>query len=87
MNKKMNAKGITLIALVITIVVLLILAGISINMVLGDNGIVSKANKAKTETEYAEKKEQVSTSIAEAYIDRKGGTITPSDVVINLNNS
>ena len=42
-----NNKGITLVALVVTIVVLLILAGVSINLVLGDNGIVKKAQDAK----------------------------------------
>ena len=41
-------KGITLVALVVTIVVLLILAGVSINLVLGDNGIIAKAQEAKT---------------------------------------
>ena len=41
-------KGITLVALVVTIVVLLILAGLSINLVLGDNGIIAKAQEAKT---------------------------------------
>lgn len=40
-------KGITLVALVVTIVVLLILAGVSITMVLGNNGIVKKAQDAK----------------------------------------
>ena len=40
-------KGITLVALVVTIVVLLILAGVSINLVLGDNGIITKAKEAK----------------------------------------
>ena len=45
-----NNKGITLVALVVTIVVLLILAGVSINLVLGDNGIVKKAQDAKTKT-------------------------------------
>ena len=40
-------RGITLVALVITIVVLLILAGVSISMVLGQNGIVTKAQDAK----------------------------------------
>lgn len=40
-------KGITLVALVVTIVVLLILAGVSISMVLGQNGIVTKAQDAK----------------------------------------
>ena len=44
----MNNKGITIVALVITIVVLLILAGVSINLVLGNNGIISKAKEAET---------------------------------------
>ena len=51
-RKKLN-KGITLIALVITIIVLLILAGISIAMLTGQNGILAQAQKAKTETENA----------------------------------
>ena len=42
-----NNKGITLVALVVTIVVLLILAGVSINLVLGDNGIINKAKEAQ----------------------------------------
>ena len=45
-----NRKGITLVALVVTIVVLLILAGVSINLVLGDNGIVKKAQEAQTKS-------------------------------------
>ena len=43
-------KGITLVALVVTIVVLLILAGVSINLVLGNNGIISKAKDAETKS-------------------------------------
>ena len=43
-------KGITLVALVVTIVVLLILAGVSINLVLGDNGIIAKAKEAETKS-------------------------------------
>ena len=42
-----NRKGITLVALVVTIVVLLILAGVSINLVLGNNGIIAKAKEAQ----------------------------------------
>lgn len=42
-----NQKGITLVALVITIVVLLILAGVTISMVMGPNGVLTNANKAK----------------------------------------
>ena len=51
-------KGITLIALVITIIVLIILAGVSISLVLGENGIVSKAKKAKENTELAKVEEE-----------------------------
>ena len=45
-----NKKGITLVALVVTIVVLLILAGVSINLVLGNNGIIAKAKDAETKS-------------------------------------
>ena len=50
-----NNKGITLVALVVTIVVLLILAGVSINLVLGNNGIIAKANDAETKSAEASK--------------------------------
>ena len=46
-NDMKKNKGITLVALVVTIVVLLILAGVSINLVLGDNGIITKAKEAQ----------------------------------------
>ncbi len=61
MKKEKNKKyegGITLIALVVTIVVLLILAGISINMLLENNGIITMAQKAKNEYEEAKKREE-----------------------------
>ena len=51
-------KGITLIALVITIIVLLILAGVSISMLTGDNGILTQAKLAKEKTEEAQRKEE-----------------------------
>ena len=51
MNKtKRNARGITLIALVITIIVLLILAGVTIAALSGDNGILKRATQAKNKT-------------------------------------
>ena len=52
MNTKIKKyeRGITLIALVITIIVLLILAGVSIAMLTGDNGILTQGNNAKIET-------------------------------------
>ena len=55
--KKEN--GITLIALIVTIIVLLILAGVSIAMLTGDNGILSQAQNAKKETEEAERNEKL----------------------------
>ena len=47
-------KGITLVALVITIIVLLILAGVSISLVVGDNGVLTQAQNAKSETKKAD---------------------------------
>ena len=52
--KELKNGGITLIALVITIIVLLILAGVSIAMLTGENGVLTKASRAKTQTEHAE---------------------------------
>ena len=59
-NKLQKENGITLVALVVTIVVLLILAGVSINMVLGNNGLIAKAKDAKNKTE----QDAVNTEIA-----------------------
>ena len=60
-------KGITLIALVITIIVLLILAGVTIAMLTGDNGILTKANNSKNETAKATAKEKVQTEVMASY--------------------
>ena len=57
-NKFKKNKGITLIALVVTIVVLLILAGISISMLTGQNGILNRASEAKEKTEKAQADEE-----------------------------
>ena len=56
-NKK--ERGITLIALVVTIIVLIILAGVSINLIFGTNGIINKAKLSKTLTEQASLNEQI----------------------------
>ena len=58
-----NQRGITLIALVITIIVLLILAGVSIAMLTGDNGILSNAQKAKDETLKSEVIERINIAL------------------------
>ena len=64
-----NNKGITLIALVITIIVLLILAGITIALLTGDNGLITKSQKAASDTAVAEAKEKATTAVAAAYAD------------------
>ena len=62
-----NQRGITLIALVITIIVLLILAGVSIAMLTGENGILNKASKSASETNVAADKEVAITDLNAAY--------------------
>lgn len=61
-----NQKGITLIALVITIIVLLILAGVSIAMLTGDNGILTQTNKAKYTQIEGQVKEEINLAIQAA---------------------
>ena len=58
-----NQRGVTLIALVITIIVLLILAGVSIAMLTGDNGILTQANNAKVSQIEGQVKEEVNLAI------------------------
>ena len=73
---KRNEQGITLIALVITIIVLLILAGISIAMITGENGILTQAQRAKTETENAQAVEEDRLNEYEDYINDAIGIVT-----------
>ena len=70
---KQNNRGITLIALVITIIVVLILAGVSISMLTGENGILTQANKAKKATEEAAKEENSKLSSIEDYMVSEAG--------------
>ena len=67
MLKNQINKGITLIALVVTIIVLLILAGISISMLSGNNGILKRASEAKEDTKTGSEKEQISIAILGSY--------------------
>ena len=64
-----NQRGITLIALVITIIVLLILAGVSIAMLTGDNGILSNAREAQTRTAKKSNEEIVKLAVADVIAD------------------
>ena len=85
MKKKLRKlgkeKGITLIALVITIIVLLILAGVSIAMLTGENGILSQAQNAKERTEVEAEREAVSLAYTSAYAKNNGeGNVTSSQM-------
>ena len=98
-SKEKN-KGITLIALVITIIVLLILVGVSIVMLTGENGILTQAQKAKEETDLSTAKEIIEISIIGSYdnsgkvsldkfkteIQNQGGTVTGNTfpVIVNI---
>lgn len=64
-----NRKGITLIALVVTIVVLLILAGVSISLVLDNNGIIQKSKEARNKYGQAKENEQEDLNKASSWID------------------
>ena len=69
-NKK--ERGITLIALVVTIIVLIILAGISINLIFGTNGIINKAKDAKIKTDIASIKENIQMEILGKQAENNG---------------
>ena len=66
--RKEKSKGVTLIALIITIIVLLILAGVTIATLTGNNGILNRASEAKEQTEAAQTEEQTALSTYEDYI-------------------
>ena len=73
--KTKEMKGITLVALVITIVVLLILAGVSINTVLGDDGIIKKAKEAAAATKQASAEEEMNRLVLEYQLASKDETL------------
>ena len=76
---KQNTRGITLIALVITIIVLLILAGVSISMLTGSNGILTQASNAKQATEESTEKEKRQLSQVEASTHLENYTYTDTE--------
>ena len=72
LKKMNNYRGITLVTLVITIIVLLILIGVTLQLIFSDSGAINSAIKAKEETEYASEKELVIMSVSGAQIEGKG---------------
>ena len=80
-NKKsyLKEKGITLIALVVTIVVLLILAGVSINALFGDSGIINKAKDAQNKMNQAEQNDLEAINSLNEWLDNKTNGSTGGD--------
>ena len=81
-QKLKESKGITLIALVITIIILLILAGVVIATLTGDNGILGKAKTAKTTNDEEKAKEQIKIAVMGSY--GKDGELNYDDLTKNL---
>ena len=87
-NKECYAKGITLIALVVTIVVMLVLAGVSINLLTGDNGAITKAKQAKMKSEFATYNEELELFNTARYMENPEysiGTLTAGKSTLNYN--
>ena len=72
-------RGITLIALIVTIIVLLILAGVSINMLTGQNGILKRATEAKNTTEVASEKEGIQMAVTTSQMSSANYTSIKKD--------
>lgn len=70
-----NKNGITLISLVVTIIILIILAGISINLILGQNGIITKVKEAKTVQKIKEMHEELELQKVELAVEKEGKLI------------
>ena len=73
-------KGITLIALVVTIVVLLIIAGVSIGLLLGENGIINKAKESREKTEIAGEQEKINLAVMAVKANNEGGGVTEDNL-------
>ena len=82
-----NKNGITLIALVVTIVVLLILAGVTLKLVLDNNGIIQKSKEARSETIVADEKSKVEMAYLSAALKKLGDTVTAEELQEELDSS
>lgn len=82
--KVSNEKGITLVTLVVTIIIILILAGITIAMLTGDNGIIKKSLEARDVNNDAQELEMVQVAVQSALVDGEG-IINKKDLAKELN--
>ena len=79
-----KSKGITLIALVITIIVLLILAGVTINAIVGNESAMEKAKQARTENEKGNELDLIKLAVVDAMAKGNDGQIKLSDLNASL---
>ena len=86
-HKTENIKGITLIALVITIIVLLIFAGVGIAMLTGQNGILTQAQNAKTTNENKSAEEKVKLAIMAARSQSETGALDADKLIAEITNN
>ena len=82
-NKREKTKGITLIALVITIIILLILAGVTISTLSGDNGIIRRAVEAKERTNKENAEESIKMLLTEVQTDKFLGKDSFENLLVN----
>ncbi len=78
--RKTKEKGITLIALAITIIVILLLAGVTISTMQGNSGIITKADESKSQTERKEVIEKAKMTISEKVVNNGGNELTRSEL-------
>ena len=81
---KNKSAGITIISLVVTIIVLLILAGISLNMLAGNNGVIKHTISAKEKSEISDEKEHLEVAILQAMEKNKYGSLTKTGLSTKL---
>ena len=86
-NKNKNMKGITLIALVITIIVLLILTGVSIAILTGQNGILTQAQNSKTTSELKSAEEKVKLAIMATRSQSETGALDADMLIAEITNN
>ena len=86
-NLKSKERGITLVSLVITIIVLILLAGVSLNALFGDSRIIKNAQKAKLETEISNEKELIGQANTLALAQSKTGEITVEEMQKAMNDT
>ena len=84
MHRNKNNKGITLISLVVTIIVLLILSGVTITMITGDNGIIKRAGSAKKQYEVAKDKEIINLALTNVIMSSVYKNYTAEEMAIEL---